>query len=64
MSNEEALTEAVINQIRARLPDILRKRSKSVGCKIIINMPPGNVHRADIEFPPDVVRVNPDAQRT
>ena len=55
MSMEEALTEAVILQIRARLPEILRNRP---------NMPPGNLPRADIEFPPDIVRVSADAQRT
>lgn len=63
MSMEEALTEAVILQIRARLPEILRNRPQGMGRKVVINMPPGNMPRADIEFPPDIVRVSADAQR-
>lgn len=63
MSKEEAVTEMVIAQLRARLPSILSGRDKAMGKKIVLNMPPGNLPRVDIEFPPDIVRVGVDAQR-
>lgn len=61
MSSEEALTEAVIAQLRVRLPEILRKRGNQ-GRRVTIHILAGKIARADIEYPPEYVPVIADAQ--
>lgn len=63
MSKEDALTEAVIDQLRERLPDVIRRRGGQ-GRRVTIHILAGRAERADIEFPPEYVAVRFDAQRT
>lgn len=63
-SRAMALTEAVIVQLRERLPEVLASRNLHMGSRIVLNIPPGSVERVQvhIEYPPEIIEVRVHAQ--